>query len=136
MRPHLPIANRPSAEYSLYHPQEAGMIYPPFRTWSICKHHQWMILTPEFLRHLRDWNEVMDMLAYVEFSWIPDESFFCIGNIYIDIHTFHCHLTWVYSCKLYVFFSQPRSTALSTAPKLSKEPTDSLNSLAVNTPIC
>ncbi|KAJ3413172.1 hypothetical protein HDV05_008375 [Chytridiales sp. JEL 0842] len=80
-RPHLPRADRPSIEYSLHHPQELGLMYPPFRSWSIVKHHQWMILTQDFVKHLREWEEMMDMLAFMEYAWIPDESFLGIAAL-------------------------------------------------------
>ncbi|KAJ3083520.1 hypothetical protein HK102_001032 [Quaeritorhiza haematococci] len=40
------------------------------------KHDQWMILPRSFVEYLRTSIDVMDFLAWVEHSWIPDEFFF------------------------------------------------------------
>ncbi|KAI8593398.1 core-2/I-branching enzyme-domain-containing protein [Geranomyces variabilis] len=76
-RPHFGRSDRPSVEWSLVHPREVGLRYPPFRSWAYCKQHQWMMLTSSFIRHLRTDADALTLLAYMEHTWIPDESYFC-----------------------------------------------------------
>ncbi|KAJ3328050.1 hypothetical protein HDU76_010675 [Blyttiomyces sp. JEL0837] len=65
----------------MYYMEEAGLIYPPYPSWSLCKQPQWIALTREFVDFIRNSDEAFQMLAYMEFSFIPDESFLCIvGN--------------------------------------------------------
>ncbi|RKO95040.1 hypothetical protein CAUPRSCDRAFT_13186, partial [Caulochytrium protostelioides] len=44
------------------------------------KHHQWMILSREFIEHLRVDRDAHDLLAWMEHTWIPDESYFGMGG--------------------------------------------------------
>ncbi|KAJ3102005.1 hypothetical protein HDU97_000918 [Phlyctochytrium planicorne] len=76
-RPHLPRLGATKDGISLFHPREAGVIFPPFPRWKICKHHQWMILSPKFVRHLRTSDDALMALAFIEHTWIPDETYFC-----------------------------------------------------------
>ncbi|KAJ3161480.1 hypothetical protein HDU86_007262 [Geranomyces michiganensis] len=76
-RPHFGRSDRPSVEWSLVHPREVGLRYPPFRSWAYCKQHQWMMLTSTFIRHLRTDADALTLLAYMEHTWIPDEAYFC-----------------------------------------------------------
>jgi hypothetical protein len=61
----------------VYELDEIGYMNPPYRHWKLCKQSQWMILTREVVQFMRDSNEAMQHLAYAEFSWIPDEAYFC-----------------------------------------------------------
>ncbi|KAJ3094197.1 hypothetical protein HDU96_001793 [Phlyctochytrium bullatum] len=65
------------------HPNEVGLLFPPFPRWRACKHHQWVILSREFVEYIRESSEVAMTLAFTEQTWIPDESFFC----YVLINT-------------------------------------------------
>ncbi|KAJ3104686.1 hypothetical protein HDU97_008962 [Phlyctochytrium planicorne] len=76
-RPHLPRMDKQDGEFNTHHPDEAGLMYPPFPRWKVCKHHQWLILSQDFVQYLRDSEEVAMSLAFAEHTWIPDESFFC-----------------------------------------------------------
>ncbi|KAI8824198.1 core-2/I-branching enzyme-domain-containing protein [Fimicolochytrium jonesii] len=77
VRPHFGRMDRPSIEYSTIHPPEVGLAFPPLPSWSLCKQHQWMILTSEFIRDLRTNIDGLHMLAFMEHMWIPDEAYFC-----------------------------------------------------------
>ncbi|KAI8903508.1 core-2/I-branching enzyme-domain-containing protein [Gorgonomyces haynaldii] len=61
---------------SILHMTEPGILNSPFPHWNIQKHHQWMIVTPEFVRFLRTNQEALDFLAFQEHCYIPDESYF------------------------------------------------------------
>ncbi|KAI8919460.1 core-2/I-branching enzyme-domain-containing protein [Powellomyces hirtus] len=76
-RPHLGRSDRPSVEWSLVHPREVGLRFPPFLNWNWCKQHQWMMLTYDFVTDLRTNLDALHLLAYMEHTWIPDESYFC-----------------------------------------------------------
>ncbi|KAJ3332871.1 hypothetical protein HDU76_012795 [Blyttiomyces sp. JEL0837] len=76
-RAHLPSASRNSVEWSMVHPLESGLINPPFPAWKNCKQHQWMVLTREFVQYLKTSSDALQMLAFSEYNWIPDESYFC-----------------------------------------------------------
>ncbi|KAJ3195497.1 Xylosyltransferase 2 [Irineochytrium annulatum] len=80
-RPHVPIYNDKDGTFNMFQPQEAGLIFPPFPHWKVCKCHQWMILTRELVTFLRESKEAVMALAYIELSWIPDESYFCYVTI-------------------------------------------------------
>ncbi|KAJ3216118.1 hypothetical protein HDU67_009919 [Dinochytrium kinnereticum] len=76
-RPHIPRLGTSRDGISLFHPRESGVTFPPFPRWKICKHHQWMILTPDFVKFLRSSNDALMALAFMEHTWIPDETYFC-----------------------------------------------------------
>ncbi|KAI8847060.1 hypothetical protein BC829DRAFT_444809 [Chytridium lagenaria] len=75
--PHIPRLGQTKDGISLFHPKESGVAYPPFPRWKICKHHQWMVLTPEFVTFLRSSKDALLALAFMEHTWIPDETYFC-----------------------------------------------------------
>ncbi|KAJ3413218.1 hypothetical protein HDV05_008278 [Chytridiales sp. JEL 0842] len=78
VRPHLPHKDfRIKKHPGVFELDEVGYMYPPHSYWHLCKQSQWMILTREMVSELRKSQESMEHLAYAEFSWIPDESFFC-----------------------------------------------------------
>ncbi|KAJ3328051.1 hypothetical protein HDU76_010676 [Blyttiomyces sp. JEL0837] len=72
-RPHVR-----STEFTMRYIEEAGLIYPPYPSWALCKQPQWMALTREFVEFVRQSDEAFQMLAFMEFSFIPDESYFCV----------------------------------------------------------
>ncbi|KAJ3212041.1 hypothetical protein HDU67_004101 [Dinochytrium kinnereticum] len=74
-RPHVPTMER--RMYRMMNIWEAGLLSPPFTWWRTPKCHQWMILTKEFVQYLRESEEAATALAYIELSWIPDETYFC-----------------------------------------------------------
>ncbi|KAJ3107951.1 hypothetical protein HDU96_007712 [Phlyctochytrium bullatum] len=78
-RPHILRVSKSNVkdDIHLFHPKESGVNLPPFPRWKICKHHQWMILTPAFVRFLRTSDEALLALAFMEHTWIPDETYFC-----------------------------------------------------------
>ncbi|KAJ3212285.1 hypothetical protein HDU67_003914 [Dinochytrium kinnereticum] len=76
-RPHLPRMDKANHDFNTHHPNEAGLMFPPFPRWKVCKHHQWVILSREFIEYIRQSEEVAMALAFTEQTWIPDESFFC-----------------------------------------------------------
>ncbi|KAJ3295422.1 hypothetical protein HK104_002685 [Borealophlyctis nickersoniae] len=59
-----------------HHHPEFGLTNRPFPNWTIYKHHQWMILTREAVDFLRSDHDALFMLAFMEHTYIPDESFF------------------------------------------------------------
>ncbi|KAL2918116.1 Xylosyltransferase 2 [Polyrhizophydium stewartii] len=61
---------------SLFHPNVLGVTSWPFPRWRAYKHHQWMIVTPDFVRHLRENRDALNFLAFAEHTYIPDESYF------------------------------------------------------------
>ncbi|KAJ3093031.1 hypothetical protein HK102_012240 [Quaeritorhiza haematococci] len=82
-RPHMALTTRNSVEWNTRHPPELGLRWWPFRRWRPCKQHQWMILHRDFIDFLRQDSDALNALAFVEHTWIPDESYFCavIQNI-------------------------------------------------------
>ena len=64
---------------SIYHPYELGITSWPFSRWRAYKHHQWMIIRPSFVEFLRTDNNSLNLLAFMEHTYIPDESFFATG---------------------------------------------------------
>lgn len=42
----------------------------------VVKQHQWMVISPAALQSMLESGEAMNILAYAEFSYIPDESYF------------------------------------------------------------
>ncbi|EGF79788.1 hypothetical protein BATDEDRAFT_89199 [Batrachochytrium dendrobatidis JAM81] len=61
---------------SLFHPNSLGVTSWPFPRWRAYKHHQWMIVTPDFIRFLRYDSNALNFLAFSEHTYIPDESYF------------------------------------------------------------
>ncbi|KAJ3100816.1 hypothetical protein HDU96_010206 [Phlyctochytrium bullatum] len=80
-RPHVPIYER--GAFRMMNIWEASLLSPPFPWWRTPKCHQWMILSREFVNYLRTSPEAATALAYIELSWIPDETYFC----YILVNT-------------------------------------------------
>lgn len=77
-RPHLPQADRPDVDLSMRDVSHlVGLRSPPYADWSLWKCHQWMILTRDFVSHLRTDAEALHLLAFMEHAYIPDETFFC-----------------------------------------------------------
>lgn len=64
----------------MYHPPEIGLRFYAIPTWRVCKQHQWMMLTSEFIKDLRTNADALHFLAFMEHTWIPDEAYFCIGK--------------------------------------------------------
>ncbi|KAJ3290999.1 hypothetical protein HDU79_002768 [Rhizoclosmatium sp. JEL0117] len=95
--PFLHLKSPMFAEITVRHIDELGVMLPPFPRWTYVKHHQWMILTREFIEFLRSSDTVAHAFAYFEhtlvikplkqilnmalISWIqiPDESF--LGSV-------------------------------------------------------
>ncbi|KAJ3104680.1 hypothetical protein HDU97_008956 [Phlyctochytrium planicorne] len=102
VRPHILRTDPTALEFVTYHPAEAGLMYPPFHSWRVCRQHQWMMLTRRFIGHLRTSNEAVTALAFAEHSWVPDENYFC----YVAINTpeFSSHV--VAENKRYVTFQK------------------------------
>ncbi|KAJ3397427.1 Beta-1,3-galactosyl-O-glycosyl-glycoprotein beta-1,6-N-acetylglucosaminyltransferase 4 [Lobulomyces angularis] len=73
-RPHVALSDYKG----IVHAFETGLRWWPFSTFHAFKHHQWMILHRSFIEHIRTDTVAMDVLAYMEHTWIPDESFFAI----------------------------------------------------------
>ncbi|KAI8894641.1 core-2/I-branching enzyme-domain-containing protein [Globomyces pollinis-pini] len=61
---------------SVYHPSELGIVTWPNTNWRAYKHHQWVILTPESIRFLRNDPTAINFLSFAEHTYIPDESYF------------------------------------------------------------
>ncbi|KAJ1344756.1 hypothetical protein BSLG_000277 [Batrachochytrium salamandrivorans] len=61
---------------SLFHPNGLGVTSWPFPRWRAYKHHQWMIVSPDFIRFLRSDSDALNFLAFSEHIYIPDESYF------------------------------------------------------------
>ncbi|KAI9002742.1 core-2/I-branching enzyme-domain-containing protein [Gaertneriomyces semiglobifer] len=79
-RPHFGLTSRPHPDFSTQHPSSLGLAPLPFPNYKICKQHQWMILTRGFIEYLRSPThnvDAMQLLAFYEHTWIPDESWFC-----------------------------------------------------------
>ncbi|KAI8839607.1 hypothetical protein BC829DRAFT_492792 [Chytridium lagenaria] len=74
-RPHVPKFERNM--FRMMNIGDAGLLSPPFTWWKTPKCHQWMILTQEFVKYLRESDDAATALAYIELSWIPDETYFC-----------------------------------------------------------
>jgi hypothetical protein len=70
----------------LFHSWESGIRWWPFPTYHAYKHHQWMILHRSFVQHLRKDQIALELLAFMEFSWIPDESYFAVGKFTLCAH--------------------------------------------------
>ncbi|KAI8839903.1 hypothetical protein BC829DRAFT_403666, partial [Chytridium lagenaria] len=60
MRPHLARLDRSAGDFSIQ--------------------HQWMILPRTFVTYLRHSKEATMALSYLEFSWVPEQSFFFAVN--------------------------------------------------------
>ncbi|KAJ3105988.1 hypothetical protein HDU97_007172 [Phlyctochytrium planicorne] len=60
-----------------HQPHEIGLMFPSFTNWKVCVSPQWMILSREFVNHLRTSDRALQPLAFFEFTYIPDQSFFC-----------------------------------------------------------
>ncbi|RKO87674.1 hypothetical protein BDK51DRAFT_34612 [Blyttiomyces helicus] len=78
VRPHLLRTNSSSVEYAMWHPAKAGLAFWPFPSFSMCKQYQWMILSRRAIEFLRSDPVALNILAFVEHTWIPDEAYFCL----------------------------------------------------------
>ncbi|KAJ3102006.1 Xylosyltransferase 2 [Phlyctochytrium planicorne] len=83
MRPHLARLDRSAGDFTMYHLEDIGLLYPPYAGWRMCRQHQWMILPRTYLTYLRYSKEAALALSYIEFSWLPEQSFFC----YVALNT-------------------------------------------------
>ncbi|KAJ3100817.1 Xylosyltransferase 2 [Phlyctochytrium bullatum] len=70
-------------EMTSYHPLETGLFFPPFSGWKLCQQSQWMVLTRNFVKHLRTSLEALHVLAFIQHTFVPDQSYFC----YVAINT-------------------------------------------------
>ncbi|TPX65204.1 hypothetical protein SpCBS45565_g05326 [Spizellomyces sp. 'palustris'] len=120
VRPHMGRSDRPTVEWSLYHPPDVGLSFYPFPAWRACKQHQWMILTSNFLRDLRTNVDAMHLLAFMEHTWIPDESYFCMV---IANHP-HFSQNVVYDKKRYLRFATQHPVSLTLEDKDHFPPED------------
>ncbi|KAJ3107254.1 hypothetical protein HDU96_007962 [Phlyctochytrium bullatum] len=76
-RPHIRRNESFNKHLTVFHPEETELMFPPYPHAKACKQHQWMILSRSAVEFLRNSSEVLMQLAYSEFTFIPDESFFC-----------------------------------------------------------
>ncbi|KAJ3111604.1 hypothetical protein HDU96_005536 [Phlyctochytrium bullatum] len=79
-RPHIARGDNLTAvpfDHGPYSPPDAGFLYHPFDGWKSCVNPQWMVLSRAFLEHLRTSRAALEALAFFEFTYIPDQSFFC-----------------------------------------------------------
>lgn len=76
-RPHLMEAD----DSSIFHLEDLGIINSIFPRWRYVKHHQWMIITPEYVEYLKKNLLALNFLAFMEHSYIPDETYFGTGNL-------------------------------------------------------
>ncbi|KAJ3206417.1 hypothetical protein HDU67_008177 [Dinochytrium kinnereticum] len=108
VRPHILRTDPSPPEFITFHPPEAGLMYPPFYNWRVCRQHQWMILTREFVKHIRESEEAITALAFSEHTWVPDENYFC----YVALNTpkFAPHV--VSDNKRYVTFQKMHARTL------------------------
>ncbi|KAI8850664.1 hypothetical protein BC829DRAFT_388619, partial [Chytridium lagenaria] len=89
LRPYLARSNRILkgtklvSEMTSYHPLETGLFFPPFSGWKLCQQIQWMTLSRNFVKYLRHSREALHMLAFIQHTFVPDQSFFC----YVAINT-------------------------------------------------
>jgi hypothetical protein len=84
-RPHL----KEMDDSSLFHLEDLGIINSVFPKWKYVKHHQWMILTPEFVLFLKTNIMALNFLAFMEHSYIPDEMYFGTGKVSIYNSSFN-----------------------------------------------
>ncbi|KAJ3032967.1 hypothetical protein HDV00_006876, partial [Rhizophlyctis rosea] len=71
-RPHMATLNNERA----HHHKELGVVNRPFPSWTLYKHHQWMILTAEAVDFFRTDPDALLFLAFSESVYIPDEMYF------------------------------------------------------------
>ncbi|KAI9207406.1 core-2/I-branching enzyme-domain-containing protein [Polychytrium aggregatum] len=93
------------------HPKEFGIVSWPFSHWKAYKHHQWMILNPHTVRHFRTNLDAFNLLAYMEHSYIPDESYFATTMV----NAIEFNSTIIKDMKRYLAFEEgsPHPTWLS-----------------------
>lgn len=48
----------------------------PFHEFKAIKHHQWVVLTRDFVSFIRKDQVSLNVLAYYEYTFVPDESYF------------------------------------------------------------
>jgi hypothetical protein len=70
---------------SIFHIQDTGVTNWPYPKWLAVKHHQWMIITPEFVKFLKHDLDALNFLAFAEHSYIPDEFYF--GTVLLNSPT-------------------------------------------------
>jgi hypothetical protein len=56
--------------------KEPGVVPPPVEGWNFRKQSQWMILSRDVVEFMRHDSLTMELLAWAEFTLIPDEWFF------------------------------------------------------------
>lgn len=78
-RPHLK-----EMDTRMFHLEDIGIINSNFPRWKYIKHHQWMIITPEYVEFLKTNLLALNFLAFTEHSYIPDEMYFGTG-MYLKI---------------------------------------------------
>ncbi|KAJ3098590.1 hypothetical protein HDU96_011010 [Phlyctochytrium bullatum] len=76
-RAHIGRQDLSPSEKATYHPRETGLMMPPFKNWKLCQQSPWMILSREVPRIIRKSQEAHIILAYMEHTLKPDETFFC-----------------------------------------------------------
>lgn len=104
--------------YSVKPPRMGRLVYP-YPSFKLVKHHQWMILNREFVRWMRSSPITMYLLAYNEFTSIPDESFFGILALNTKFRD-----TLANQCKRHLYFSSgarhPDTITIDDLPELKK----------------
>lgn len=78
---------------------EHGMLLYPYPEFTIFGHHQWMILHRSFIEWMRSSPVTMQLLAYAQFTVVPDENLF--GTIALN-SPFQTRV--VNNCKRYLWF--------------------------------
>ncbi|KAI8848114.1 hypothetical protein BC829DRAFT_490264 [Chytridium lagenaria] len=131
VRPHLLRTDPSPPEFITFHPPEAGLMYPPFYSWRVCRQHQWMILTRRFVAHLRGSAEAITALAFVEHTWVPDENYFC----YVALNTPQFTSKVISDNKRYVTFQKcTPATSNTTNATNSKSPVSTTTPVSTPTP--
>lgn len=105
-------------DYKVKSPRFGRLAYP-YPSFKLVKHHQWMILTRQFVEWMRSSPLTMYLLAYNEFTSIPDESFFGILALNTPFRN-----TLTNNCKRHLYFSvgasHPNTITIKDLPKLKK----------------
>ncbi|KAI9346241.1 core-2/I-branching enzyme-domain-containing protein [Obelidium mucronatum] len=88
--PNLHMKNPQFLEITGHHLDQIGMMAPPFPRWAYVKHHQWLILTSDFVEYTRNSPEVAHAFAFFEHTLVPDESF--LGTVLKNTENFRHRL--------------------------------------------
>ncbi|KAJ3411822.1 Glycosyl phosphatidyl inositol anchor synthesis [Chytridiales sp. JEL 0842] len=116
IRPHLSTSSflETEAENIIINAPDFGFLFPPFPSWKLCRQQPYMILPYATIKNLRESEEAIDFLAYLEFAWTPDQHYFC--TVFLNAPIFR-RVPLLTTSKRFMYFYKNQPTPAWLTPE-------------------